>query len=1039
MKISNFSIKRPVFTLVTMFLVLILGAVSLLNIPMKLIPEISPPVGVVVTTYPGAGPKEVVEKVTKPLEANLATLPGIKTMTSSSQEGANLILMQFSWTTDIDEIQNEVLQRLDMTQLPDDVGKPRFLKFDPAQFPIIQLSLSADSNQTETTLRELAEQLQLELAKVNGVASVTISGTSVQEVRIELDQEKLGSFGITQPDVVDLIKANNISLPGDTILTEGKELTTRIISTIDSMDTLKGLTVSVNPLDGSKISLQDIGEVRLEKADDRTITRTNRAPSVLLSVLQQSDANTAAVSKEFSSKLDELLEKQKYKGIQSEVLFDQGDYITMAISNISESLIVGGVLAMLILFLFLKNIKSPLIIGIAIPYSVIVTFVLMYFAEFTLNIMTLGGLALGIGMLVDNSIVVIENIYRHLSMGKDPRTAAQDGTKEVGAAITASTLTTVVVFLPVAFITGIIGQLFKEFALTISFSLAASLLVALTVVPMLASRLLKKSKKFREDRRHKNSWPKLLERSVRWSLNNRPTIITATVALLLLSVYGLTAVGTQFLPSSDEGYFSVRVKLENGAALTETEKVLSAMENVVQGEKDVYTYVSLIGTTYEESFRGSKHANMGELYVKMTQLENRKRSTFQFVDDLKADFEKAARETNPTAQLSYNLQSTTGMNPNTLTFSVRDTDESRLNKSIEQIFRAVKDLDQVNELSTDLMEKVDEIQVTVDREKALANGFVPAQIAMIVNDVTRGVRATQMVAKGGNIYSVFVEYDRDVTSDLDRLKGLQLKKPDGGFVTLADVTAIEQKSGPVDIHRINQQPAVQFTLKYKATTNLGAISKRVDEEIAKLKLPEETDIVFSGERELLDSSIDEMIMAFILAVVFIYLVMAAQLESLKYPFVIMFTVPLMVIGMAIALTVTRTPIGLTAIIGAIVLAGIVVNNAIVIVDYINQKKTAGMDTVESIVVSVKDRARPILMTALTTILGLIPLALGIGEGTEINQPMGIIVIGGLISSTFLTLFVIPVIYSLFDREGGDKVRKRRAGRRRRTLPKMETP
>lgn len=1014
MKISNFSIRRPVFTMVTMFLVLILGVVSLMRIPLKLIPDINPPVGVVVTNYQGASPEEVVEKVTKPLEANLATLPGIKTMTSTSQEGANLILMQFSWTTNIDDIQDEVIQRLDMAPLPDDAEKPRFLKFDPSQFPIIQLSLSSD--QDEESLRELAEELELELTKVDGVASVNLSGTSVQEVRVELDQEKLRTYKLSQSDIVDMIRANDVSMPGDTILTDGKELTTRIISSLDSVETLKNLTVFTNPVTKQKVTLEDVGKVELRKQDDRTVTRTNQSPSVLLSVLQQSDANTAEVSKAFLDELETLLKRDKYAGIKSDVLFDQGDYIKMAIGNISNSLIVGGILAMAVLFFFLRNVKSPLIIGIAIPYSVIFTFVLMFFADFTLNIMTLGGLALGIGMLVDNAIVVIENIYRHLSMGKDPKTASRDGAKEVGAAITASTLTTVAVFLPVVFISGIIGELFTEFALTISFSLFASLVVALTVVPMLASRLLKAPKKNLETRRQRSSSMRGLEKSVRWALRHRFIVILITVLMLAGGGYGLTTVGTQFIPATDEGFFSIRVNLENGSALTETEKVLASIEEALKDEEDVDVYVSLVGTTQEASFRGTTNANVGEVYVKMDDLKNREISTFKFVDDIKKELEQAAEKANSSAELSFNLQSTSGSAPNTLTFSVRDTSEKRLNESVTKIYDSVKDLDDVNELSTSQNEKVEEVQVTVDREKALAQGLAPAQIAMVVNDVTRGNMATQMDGEDGEILGVYVEYDSAVTQNLDKLKQLLIKKPDGNYVSLGQVTNIETGSGPVKIQRINQQDAVEFTMKYKSSTNLGNISKQVDEKIEKLDLPEETEVVFSGDRELLESSIDDLVLAFILAIILIYLVMAAQFESLKYPFVIMFTVPLMIIGVAIALTSTRTPISLTVIIGIIVLAGIVVNNAIVIVDYINQKKERGLNPHEAIVLSVKDRARPILMTALTTILGLIPLALGIGEGTEINQPMGITVIGGLISSTFLTLYVIPVVYSFFDRD-----------------------
>lgn len=1014
MKISNFSIKRPVFTLVTMFLVIILGAVSLLNIPLKLIPDISPPVGVVVTSYQGASPEEVLEKVTKPLESNLATLEGIKTMTSTSQEGANLILMEFSWTTHIDDIQNEIIQRLDQTILPDDVGKPRFMKFDPSQLPIIQLSLNSDEE--SEVLRTLADQLKLELSKVDGVASVNLSGTAIKEVRIELDQEKLQQFGLSQSDVVDVIQANDITMPGDTILTDGKELTTRIVSTIDSIDILKNLTVTVNASNGEKIILTDISDVQLMNADDRTITRTNENPSVLLSVMQQSDANTAAVSKDFTTELNKLLEKEKYEGIESDILFDQGDYIKLAIGNITSTLITGGILAMLVLFFFLKSMKSPLIIGIAIPYSVIVTFVLMYFSNFTLNILTLGGLALGIGMLVDNSIVVIENIYRHLSMGKDPKDAARDGAKEIGLAITASTLTTVAVFLPVVFITGIIGDLFTEFALTISFSLIASLVVALTVVPMFASRWLKEPKYNVEQMRQNTKSMKALEQALRWSLRNRAVVLIVMLILLVGSGYGLTKVGTEFIPSTDEGFFTVRVELENGTALTETEKVIASMEEEIKGFDEVETYVSLIGTTQEGSFRGSRKANVAELYIKMKSLDEREQSTFEFVDDVKRDIERAARAQNESAELNFNLQSSTGSSPNTLTFNVRDVNEKRLNESVDKIYEALIDLDDVTELTTDLMDEIEEIQMTVNREKAFQEGLAPAQIAMIVNDVTRGNQATQMMDEEGNIYGVFVEYDKEVTKNLDELSKLQIKKPDGNFITLDQVVDIEKGKGPVDIHRINQQNAVQFTLKHKETTNIGDMSDLVDKEISDLDLSEETEIVYSGDKELLDSTMEDLIMALILAIILVFIVMAAQFESFKYPFVIIFTVPLMLVGVALSLIVTRTPIGLTAMIGIIVLAGIVVNNAIVIVDYINQKKESGMKTYDAIIISVKDRIRPVLMTALTTILGLIPLAIGLGEGAEIMQPMGIAVIGGLISSTFLTLFIIPIIYSFFDKE-----------------------
>jgi len=1015
MKISHFSIRRPVFTLVTMILVLILGAVSVINIPLKLIPEINPPIGVVVTNYDGAGPSEVVEKVSKPLEEALSTVQGLDTITSTSQENASLVIMQFSWTTHIDDIQDEIRTIMEDVPLPDDAGDPRFLTFDPSQFPIVQLSLT--STDKEEQLQSLAEELEQELTKTEGVASVNLSGLQTDEVSVEIDQQKLEQFSLSQSEIVDTIRANSVTLPGDPVMTDGKQLTTRVISSIDSIDVLKSLVLKKDLVNGENITIGDVAIVAITQKDSNTITRANKDSSLLVSVLQQSDANTAAVSDAFQEKLSTILSEEKYESVDAEIIFDQGEYIDQAIGNMVNTLLIGGVFAMLILFLFLRSVKSPLIIGIAIPYSVIVTFVLMYFSNFTLNIMTLGGLALGIGMLVDNAIVVIENIYRHLSMGKKPKEAAYQGAKEMGPAIIASTLTTVAVFIPVVFISGIIGDLFTEFALTIAFSLFASLFVALTIVPMLASQLLKSPNRNLEKVRRESAFMLSLDNTIKWALRNRAVVLGLTLVIFAVSLYGVTRVGAVFLPNTDEGFFTIDVNLENGTALSETSKVIDAMEEELEKEENVDLFVSLIGSTQEESFRGTGSTNIAEIYVKLKGLEDRNVSTFDLIDSLQKPLEKVAKAQNNTTELSFNTQSSTGSTPNTLTFHVKNTDETRLQESVAKIDRALVEINDVEEMSNDLTETVEEVQITVDREKALENGLTPAQIGMVVNDVTRGIDAVQMTNERDNkIYMVNVRYDETVRENVDDLKKLLLKKPDNSFVELGELTTIQVGEGPVSIQRIDKQPAVQYTLRYSNSTNLGDISELVDKEIEELDLPDETEISFSGDRELLESTLDDMLLAFILAIIFIYIVMAAQFESFKYPFVIMFTVPLMLIGVAVALVMTNSPISLTVVIGLIVLAGIVVNNAIVIVDFINQKKEQGFKTYDALVESVKVRLRPILMTALTTILGLVPLALGLGEGTEINRPMGITVIGGLISSTFLTLFIIPIIYSLFDRE-----------------------
>lgn len=1012
MKISDFSIKRPVFTLVTMFLVIILGAVSFFRIPVTLIPELNPPVAVVVTSYPGASPTEVSEKLTKPLEDSLSTTPGLKTIQSSSQEGSNFIFLMFDWSTKIDDVQMDILQRVDSIPVPEGANKPRFLKFDPSQFPVIQLSLRATSENTD--IRVIADQLEQELRRTKGVASVTVSGQLTEEVQITLNESKLTDYGLEQADVVQVVQANNISMPGEPIDTdEGKQLTTRIVSLLTSVEDISELVVTVNAITGDKVKVKDIAKVELAEAESATETRANEEPAVLMSVLQESGANTASVSTAFKKALDDLLEEDEFKGIESDILFDQGDYVKLAIGNIGQSLFLGGIFAMLVLFLFLRGIKSPLIIGIAIPYSVIVTFVLMYFANFSLNIMTLGALALGIGMLVDNAIVVIENIERHLAMGKEPKRAASEGSKEVGGAITASTITTLAVFVPVIFISGLIGEIFTEFALTISFSLFASLVVALTVVPMMASRMLKKPKRDIEARRRRSKTLNRFERTVKWSLKNRIAVLFITTVMIGVSVFGVFKVGTEFLPATDEGFVSLSVKLPNGSSPAATDDVVKRIEAELKKQDDVEVYVSLVGGTQQDLAQGSSEANVAELYVKLVPLEDRSRSVFEFVDNVQPKVLKAVGDD---ARVSFELQTASGSSPNVLTFSLNDTDELRLDEAVAKLNDKLVELNSVTEVSNSLTDTVEEVRIEVNRKLASDNGVVPYQVAQTVNNITRGSFATQIISENNEVYGVFVQYDEKYRNSIEQLKKLKIRTQTGAFVALSDIAKVEIAEGPVAIQRVDQAHSVSFNVKYVSTESLGQMTSKVNELLDELSLPSEIEVSFGGDRELFESAIDDMLLAIALAIVLVYIVMAAQFESFKYPFVIMFSVPLMIIGVAIGLFVTNTPVSVTVVIGILVLVGIVVNNGIVLVDYINQRKAAGMASYDAIITSVKDRVRPILMTALTTILGLLPLALGLGEGTEMNQPMGIAVIGGLISSTFLTLYVVPVIYSFIDRQ-----------------------
>ncbi|RKL67101.1 MFS transporter [Salipaludibacillus neizhouensis] len=1011
MNITKFSIKRPVFTVVTMILFLLLGAISLTNIPLKLMPDIDPPIGAVVTSYPDAGPEEVLDKVSRPLETSLATVPGLNNISSISMEGSSMTILEFSWATSMDDVENDITSSMSQAVLPSDAGSPTFLKFDPSQLPIIQLSLSSLGEEGE--FDELADDLSMELSKLDGIASIDMTGQEGDEIQVQLDQDALEEFGLDQSNVVQMIQAHNVTSPGGIVESGDLQYTTRVLFEMTSTEDIENIVLTVDAETGDDVTVADVASVDLLAENSGAITRTNQESAIMMSVQQQSDGNMAEISSQFNEELEFLLEDEKYSDLEVAMLFDQGDYVEEAISSVSSALILGGLFAVLVLFAFLRSVKTPLIVGLAIPFSVIVTFVLLYFADMSLNIMTLGGLALGIGMLVDNSIVVIENIYRHLSMRKDPKKAAFDGTKEVGGAITASTLTTISVFLPVIFISGIVGNIFMEFALTVSFSLLASLLVALTVVPMLASKFLKTPTENIEQKRQDSKFIKTVGSSVKWALKHRLGVMGITFLLLVAGAFGVSQVGVEFIPATDEGYFEIGVEMENGTPLEETSASVENIENILDEEDDILHYMSTVGSGGgEAAILGGSSSNEASIFITMEALEDRDISTADFADSIRRDVERAA----PDAEVSVEQQSLMGSAPNTISFNVLDSDPTRLEEESNKILAEFQDMSEFNEVTSDLTDTVTEIQFNVDDAAARENGFVPAQIAQMLNEKMNGATATQIVTESDDIYEVHVRYAEEFTSNIEDVENLLLRNDAGEYVALNEVVDVEEGEGPITINRINQQASVQFTLKYGNEYNLGEMSDLAETTIDDLDIPTETSVDFTGDQELVEGAMSDLTLALLLALVFVYLVLAAQFESFKYPLVIMFSVPLVIIGVALGLTLTLTPLSVMAFIGLIVLAGIVVNNAIVLVDYMNKLKESGMRSYDAMVEAVKDRARPILMTSITTILGLVPLALGLGEGSEIQQPMAITVIGGLISSTFLTLLFIPVVYSFFDKE-----------------------
>ena len=1007
MWLSKAAIRRPVLTVVSMIIVLVLGAVSLASLNMDLIPDINPPVGAVVASYPGAGPDEVLEKVTKPLEQRLGTLSGLKTIQTQTQEGLVLVLLEFSWSEDINDKQNDIISRINQVALPSDVDTPTFLKFDPSSFPIMQLSVTNGGDPEK--LRTEVDDIVQSLTNLSGVASASESGLLEQQVKVELDPEEMDRLALTQSDIKDILEANNLSLPGGVVQDDENELTTRVLGEVPDVASLRDLPVTVDPVNGDEVTLADVADINVTTEDRTLITRTNEETSVNINVFKQSGENTAAVAAAVHEEINALQDELDADII---TIFDQGEYIEQAVGSVSSALIGGGILAMLVLFFFLRSFKSPIMIGVAIPFSVIVTFVLLYFADFTLNIMTLGGLALGVGMLVDNAIVVIENTYRHLHMGKPPKQAAAEGAGEVAGAITASTLTTLSVFLPIVFVSGIVGTIFREFAFTISFSLLASLFVALTVVPVMAANILKQPRKNREKERQQSDFYQGFRSMVKWALNHRKTVVAIALILLIAGGAGIWSVGTEFLPTMDEGVFIAEVEMPPGTGLEKTDDVTAEIEAILAGEDDVQDFQTVIGTAEgEASLYGDSGRNIAQIYVSLVNQDQRVRSTTEVMNDLRSDMEKV----NDDAEITLTEQSSfeAGGAPNTIGFLVSG-DEHILNDNLDEITSKLEEMKNVTDVANSEVETQPELQVTVDREEARDNGLAPAQIVSAVSEATRGEVVTRVPDDDGQELDVLLRYDRSIMESPEALKDLRISG-ENGDVTLDEVAEVEVAEGPTTLTRHNLERAVEYTVQFK-DTNFGQVEQEVKAELDDLDLPDELSVTFIGTSELLDDAMNDLTLAAALSVLFVFLVLAGQYESFKYPFVILFTMPLMVISVALALFVTQKPVGVTAMIGLIVLAGIVVNNAIVMVDYINRLKRAGWTTYDAIVEASAVRLRPILMTATTTILGLVPLSPGNGEGTEIQQPMAISLIGGLLSSTLLTLVVIPVVYSWFDRE-----------------------
>ena len=1078
MKLIDISIRRRVTIAMFTVAVLLFGSVSLSRLSINLLPDLTFPTLTVRTEYVGAAPAEIENLISKPVEEALGVVKSLVKMESISRTGQSDIVLEFAWGTDIDIARMEVREKLDALQLPLESERPVILRFDPSLDPIMRFGLyvdesnplvaSSDTNAIAPTIstanfnlseeelkyirRYADEQLKKDLESTPGVAAVKISGGMEDEVQVLIDQDKISQLGLTVSQVVQVLSSENVNLSGGRLEEGTQEYLVRTVNEFGSVEEIGNVIIDQSGI--TPIYLRDIADVQMGYKEREAITRIDGREAVEVAIYKEGDANTVNVARNLQLRL-ERINKDLPGDMRLVNVYDQSTFIENAVNEVVNAGLIGGILAILILFFFLRDFRTTLIISVSIPVSVIATFNMMFGFDLTLNIMSLGGLALGIGLLVDNSIVVLENIARHREMGKSAIDAARAGASEVSQAVIASTLTTIAVFFPLVFVQGIAGQLFSDQALTVTFSLLASLLVAITLIPMLASiggsgdeetedvlfaspkrgvlhfiftripgfiawvivkgvKILGKvievllSPFTRSTQWIIDSLTKQYPLFLRWTLNHK-----ALVVLFAFLIFGGTMtlvprLGVELIPQLSQGEFNVEFKLEPGTPLEQTDGVLSRLQQGALMDETINRTFAVAGTGNRMDANPDQGGeNWGEVHVALTS-EAGIGGEAQAMRTMRNVLERE-----PGVQYEFNY-------PTLFTFDtpieieISGYELDKLKEVAQNISYQLNQSDRFADVKSTMEQGNPEVQIYFDRERSAALGLAVSDVARRVVSNVRGDIATRYSWRDRKI-DVLVRVQEEDRANIDKIRQLIVNPESERPIPLSMVADVVVDVGPGEIRRIGQERVglVSANLNYG---DLGAAAEEINLIIANTAIPPAMDVKLGGQSEEMNNSFRSLLMALLLAVFLVYLIMASQFESLLHPFVIFFSIPLALVGAVIALWITGSTISVVVFIGLILLAGIVVNNAIVLVDLINQLRQQGIPKAEAIVEAGRLRLRPILMTTLTTTLGLLPMAMGFGEGAEIRAPMAITVIGGLLISTLLTLVIIPVMYMILDRK-----------------------
>lgn len=1015
-QLVNVSVKRPVGVIMFVIAAIVLGVISLRNLAIDLLPNIEVPIAVVATNYDGAAPQEIEQLITRPIEQVVGSIEGVKTIDSMSSPGTSLVILQFDWGKKIDESLNDIRERIDQVSgiLPEDAGTPKIVKLDPQAMPVMWISLSGVPLEK---LQEIAEdEVQPYFERLDGVASVQIEGGKKREIQVELDRSQLALYNLTGAQVIQAIGAENRAASAGNLRRGSQDLQLRIDGEFTSLDDIKNTMITL--MDGRTIKVSDVATVNDTFKKTTQKAKVNGDEGLVLTVSKKSDGNAVQMSNNVLKSIDGLQERLAASGATLSVIIDTADYIRDSINSVVNNMLVGGLLAVGILFAFLRSFRTTLVIALSIPISIIATFTLMYFTGETVNILSMGGLALGLGMMVDSSIVILENIFTKRQQGYNLIDAAREGASELAPAVFASTMTTIVVFVPIVFVSGLASQIFRPLSYTVAFSLSASLIVSLTLIPMLSSKMLGKTKAaFEVEKTDKKSrfdflrpfYKKTLEKALKF----RKSAVAITFALIIISLSLVPFIGAEFIPESDSGEVQISLKLQTGAKLEETEAVVDEINAIIAEHENIIktSYVSIGSDT--SGFGGN--SNEATFMVLLVPASEREESTENFMTAIEKKVEDI-----PGAEIEVSAMDTAGMgggSPVQVNISGKDLDI--LSDLSQQVIWLLEDIDGLANIKSTFSEGRPELAIVVKRDIASEYGLSYQQVMSELTLAFNGQVATRYRSEG-NEFDVRVMLPEDSRQTIRDLETMVIRSNKGVDVPLTAVADLSYRQGPAEINRSNQERQVRVTADLRGS-DLGSINAQIAQQIDKMNLPDGYRVNTGGQVEDMEEAFIQLTLALGLSIFLVYMVMAVQFESFLHPFIVMFSLPTTVIGVLIGLFITGQTLNVISFIGLIMLAGIVVNNAIVLVDYTNILREKGVELYEAIIQAGLSRLRPILMTTLTTVLGMVPIFLGIGEGTELQRPMAVVIIFGLMFSMVFTLVLIPVLYYMFD----NKTKKKR--------------